>query len=155
MQPLSEEILDKIGTLYHELGEETIIRLVDRFYEHMDTDPEVRTIRAMHPSNLDKARKKLQMYLIGRFGGPPVYVREYGHPRLKARHHFFPIGTAERDQWMKCMKQAVEEVIADEEVRKMLLAFFHHLATFMINQDEERTQRTEKGASRGISGKSS
>ena len=56
----------------------------------------------------------LYKFLSGWFGGPPLYIRERGHPRLRMRHAAFAIGPAERDQWMLCMHQALTEQVADD-----------------------------------------
>jgi len=52
-------------------------------------------------------------------------------------HHYhlpFAIGDSERDQWMLCMNQAMDEVIEDEALRKELTAAFQKVADFMRNQ---------------------
>ncbi|HNO87365.1 MAG TPA: group II truncated hemoglobin, partial [Rhodocyclaceae bacterium] len=83
-------------------GEETIRRLVHRFYALMDALPEAWDIRQMHPADLSGSEQKLFMYLTGWLGGPPLYEEAYGHPRLRARHLPFTIGDTERDQWLLC-----------------------------------------------------
>jgi hemoglobin len=40
---------------------------------------------------------------------------------LRARHWPFAIGIAERDAWMACMTQAMQNVIGDEHLRAWLL----------------------------------
>ena len=77
-------------------GEDAVRRLVDRFYDVMDTAPEAAGIRALHPPTLDLSREKLFLFLTGWMGGPPLYVERYGHPMLRARHLPFPIGEEER-----------------------------------------------------------
>lgn len=131
---MKPERMEKIGTLYPVLGDELIRKLVNDFYDIMDSDPSVRRIREMHSRDLTKPRKKLYMFLVGRFGGPPLFVREYGHPRLKARHYPFKIGEEERDQWLSCMRKALDRNIDDPEIKELLDEFFTHLANFMINQ---------------------
>lgn len=121
-------------TVYELLGrEEGIRRLVDRFYDAMER-PEVATLRGMHPESLDESRRKLWMFLVGRFGGPPLYEQERGHPRLRARHLPFPIDPAAADEWMACMEIALDEVVPDERVRGELWAFFRMVADQMRNQ---------------------
>lgn len=115
-------------------GEETIGRLCDRFYELMDTVPQFQGIRAMHPADLRGSRDKLFMFLSGWMGGPDLFVEKFGHPRLRARHMPFAIGTAERDQWVACMVLAMEDVGLEEGLRKKLLENFFHTADFMRNQ---------------------
>ncbi|PKO34877.1 MAG: hemoglobin-like protein [Betaproteobacteria bacterium HGW-Betaproteobacteria-7] len=120
---------EKIG------GEATVGKLADRFYELMDTVPQFAELRAMHPESLKGSREKLFMFLSGWFGGPDLFVENYGHPRLRARHMPFAIGTQERDQWVACMVLAMEDVGIDEDVRKVLLNNFFNTADFMRNKE--------------------
>ena len=124
-------LYDKLG------GEEAIRSLTVRFYEIMESDPEAREIRELHPENLATSEQKLFEFLSGWSGGPPLFVEKYGHPRLRARHLPFPIGIRERDQWMMCMKQALSEKVADEDLRIKLDQQFAHLADFMRNKENE------------------
>ncbi len=122
-------------TPYQLLGGENAIKsLVDRFYFCMDTLPETAAIRQMHARNLSSAKQKLFKFLSGWLGGPDLYMREYGHPRLRMRHFPFAIGADERDQWMLCMDKALAEMPVDAELKKLLSEAFYQLATHMINR---------------------
>jgi hemoglobin len=124
-------------TPYELLGGETALRrLVQRFYELMDSLPEAYGVRKMHPRDLAGSEEKLFMFLSGWLGGPQLYVEKFGHPRLRARHLPFSIGAAERDQWMLCMRQALTEQIADASLREQLDRKLADLADFMRNQAE-------------------
>ena len=116
------------------LGEEGVLRLVATFYDAMDQLPEAAGIRAMHATDLREARRKLGLFLIGRFGGRDTYVRERGHPRLRARHFPFPIGLDEAAQWMTCMQVALDREVADPALRELLRDFFAHVAAHMVNR---------------------
>jgi hemoglobin len=72
--------------------------------------------------------------MSGWLGGPDLFFEEYGHPRLRARHFPFAIGVDERDQWMLCMNQALDETTMDEELREALRVALAQTATHMINQ---------------------
>jgi hemoglobin len=103
---------------YQRLGGEVgVRRLVDRFYDLMETLPEAASIRVMHPQNLASSREKLFKFLSGWLGGPQLYIEEYGHPRLRARHMPFKIDDSARDAWMLCMRQA----LADQGIEDLLL----------------------------------
>lgn len=122
-------------THYELIGGEAVIRkLVDRFYDLMDSKPQAAGIRALHPESLEESRDKLYWFLTGWMGGPQLYVERFGHPRLRGRHMPFPIGESERDQWLLCMSQALEEVVTDESLRQQLLRNFMQLADFMRNK---------------------
>jgi len=122
-------------TPYEILGGEAPLRtLVRRFYELMDTLPEAYAIRKLHPQDLAGSEEKLFMFLSGWMGGPPLYVDKFGEPRLRARHLPFPVGAAERDQWLLCMGRAMDECVADAELRAFLDEKFAGLADFMRNK---------------------
>jgi hemoglobin len=123
-------------TLYDVIGGEARLReLVDRFYDLMELEPEFAGIRAMHPSPIDRSRDKLFMFLSGWMGGPNLYIERHGHPRLRARHLPFAIGSSERDQWLRAMAWAMEEVGIDEALRLRLMESFYQTADWMRNQD--------------------
>ncbi|NIS29878.1 MAG: group II truncated hemoglobin, partial [Actinobacteria bacterium] len=99
-------------------GEAGVRRLVDRFYDLMDTLPEAAEVRALHPRSLHVSREKLFQFLSGWLGGPPLYVERYGHPRLRRRHFPFTIGEREAEQWMLCMRRAIDETVENEPLQR-------------------------------------
>ena len=115
-------------------GQPTVDRIVDSFYDRMSELPEAAPIRAMHARNLAPMRMILKKYLAQWLGGPPTYSEERGHPRLRARHLPFAIGIAERDQWMLCMRGALEQEVTDEAVRAFIVERLAALADHMRNQ---------------------
>ena len=122
---------------YQRIGGEAVLRaLVERFYDLMDSLPEAEGIRQMHAKNLRVSRDKLFMFLSGWLGGPSLYIEKYGHPRLRQRHLPFAIDSAARDQWMLCMRQAMEDVGIAEDLRKELEAAFFKTADFMRNKED-------------------
>jgi hemoglobin len=124
-------------TFYQRLGgEERVRELVERFYDAMDTLPETSGIRGLHAKSLRVSREKLFKFLSGWLGGPDLYVQEYGHPRLRARHLPFSIGIEERDQWMLCMHTALSEMELPDGLRKELEYSFYKVADFMRNRPE-------------------
>lgn len=124
-------------SLYDLLGGEMGVRaLVDRFYDLMESAPEAKEIRALHAPSLKQSREKLFLFLSGWSGGPPLYMEKYGHPRLRMRHMPFPIGGRERDQWLWCMKRAIEAGNFHPSVVEHLNQRFSEIADFMRNQDE-------------------
>lgn len=124
-------------TLYEVIGGEAGVRqLVDRFYDLMDQDPACAGIRSMHPPSLDEARNKLFWYLSGWMGGPDLYVERFGHPRMRMRHAAFAIGISERDQWLDCMRMALQVTRLDEDVKSRLMEAFGKIAEAIRNQPE-------------------
>src|SRR6056300_1555821 len=108
-------------TPYELLGGETKVReLVDRFYNYMDSLNEASHIRDMHAKSLRASREKLFLFLSGWLGGPDLYVQKYGHPMLRRRHLPFAIGKRERDQWMHCMRKALDEMPIEDPLKQKL-----------------------------------
>ena len=124
-------------TPYLLLGGDAGVRsLVDRFYDLMDETPEYHGIRKLHPQDMSTSRDKLYTFLSGWLGGPPLYMEKYGHPMLRARHLPFPIGNPERDAWLACMLQAMEDNHLEEALRMALLKAFYGTADWMRNKTE-------------------
>lgn len=124
-------------TPYEQLGGDAGIRkIVDRFYDLMDSAPEAQLVRALHATSLRSSRDKLHLFLTGWTGGPPVYVEKFGHPRLRMRHFPFSIGLQARDEWLWCMDRALDEHEMPSELREDLRRKLHSLADHMRNQAE-------------------
>jgi hemoglobin len=117
-------------------GEAGVRRLVRRFYQLMDELPEAHGIRKLHPADLSTSEQKLFEFFSGWLGGPPLFERRRGPVFLRKRHLPFAIAGAERDQWLMCMRLALDEVVADVELRGRLFEALAGLADHMRNQPE-------------------
>ncbi|MCD9229511.1 group II truncated hemoglobin [Ralstonia pseudosolanacearum] len=114
-------------------GEARVRELADRFYDLMDLEPAFAELRALHPPSLEGSRDKLFWFLCGWLGGPSHYIERFGHPRLRARHLPFEIGTRERDQWMRCMALAMQDLGIDDALQLRLMQAFWQTADWMRN----------------------
>ncbi len=120
-------------------GWEYFEALVDHFYDTVADDA---VLAPLYPNDLTLPRLHTAQFLQQYWGGPSTYSDERGHPRLRMRHMPFAIGQAERDAWLAAMLAAVAAVpmrpdLADESavaVRQMLVDYFDHASTAMINQ---------------------
>jgi hemoglobin len=90
-------------------GRDGLRRLAVRFYEIMEARPDAAGIRAMHKSDLGPIAASLAEFLMGAL----------------------PISASERDQWLACMKQAMEETVSDEALRAELEPAFFRIADAM------------------------
>ncbi|HZY76651.1 MAG TPA: globin [Jatrophihabitantaceae bacterium] len=87
-------------------GEQTFRRLVEAFYAGVANDPE---LRALYPEeDLGPATERLTLFLIQYWGGPTTYSERRGHPRLRMRHVPFAIDSAQRDRWLRHMRDALD-----------------------------------------------
>lgn len=116
-------------------GDEAVRALVDRFYDLMDLEPAFAELRALHPTPLDGSRDKLYEFFSGWLGGPDLYVQRHGHPRLRARHLPYSIGVRERDQWLACMQQAMQEQQVPAALAARLTEAFFGTADWMRNRE--------------------
>lgn len=122
---------------YELLGGDAGVRaLVTRFYDLMDAEPDYAGIRKLHKPDLAAAREKLYLYLSGWLGGPQLYTERFGHPMLRARHLPFPIGTVERDLWLACMGQAMQDGEIGADLQRTLREAFFKTADWMRNREE-------------------
>ena len=115
-------------------GAAKVEELVDRFYDLMALEEPFAELRAMHSQDLSGSREKLKLFLSGWLGGPDIYSPKYGHPMLRARHLPYKIGSKERNQWLICMYQAMEDCGIDGEAAKQLEESFLNTADWMRNQ---------------------
>jgi len=118
--------------VYDAIGDAGFTRLVRAFYAQVPADP---ILGPMYPpDDLGGAEQRLRDFLIGRFGGPPRYIEQRGHPRLRMRHAPFAINEAARNRWVMLMDRALAEARLPEDSHAVLREFFHSTATFMINR---------------------
>lgn len=118
---------------YEEMGgRATFEALVSHFYARVAVDP---ILRPMYPDNdLKGAAERLLMFLEQYWGGPTTYSEQRGHPRLRMRHAQFTIGEAERDAWLRIMREAVDDLTMREDLRVELWDYLEMAAKAMVNQ---------------------
>ena len=116
-------------TPYQLIGGEAAVRqLADRFYDIMDADPAAARIRAMHGEDLSQIRQLLFEFLSGWLGGPPLYFQRAEHRCIMSAHRPYAIGEAERDQWMACMRRAMDECGVAPQLRALMDQAFMKMA---------------------------
>lgn len=122
------ELLERVG------GREVIERVVDAFYDAVETDEE---LRPLFPEDMDEGRAKQKLFLEQWLGGEPRYSERYGHPRLRRRHFPFVISERAAGRWMRHMIQAFRDCGVGEPEVAELVASFGPMAKHMINADED------------------
>jgi hemoglobin len=125
--------MERDTTNYYELfgGEPFFSDLVSQFYAHVATNE---ILRPMYPeSDMKGAARRLQIFLEQYWGGPTTYQEERGHPRLRMRHAGFHINPAAKDAWLECMRQAVDGVELEPELREKLWRYLEGAALHMVN----------------------
>jgi hemoglobin len=96
-------------------------KLVDLFYELMDSREVARVIRAMHPADLEVSRDKLATFLCGWLGGPKLYQAKYGGISIPGVHAHLAVDAAARDAWLAVMAEAVAAQDWQEDFKVYLM----------------------------------
>ncbi len=120
---------DRIG------GEAGVRRLVETFYDFVETEPEGAPLRVMHShgNGLAHAREAQFMFLSGFLGGPQLYVEQFHHSNVKQMHAHLQIGAVEAQSWLTCMERALDRT-ADKETRRVLMLTFTRVANALKNR---------------------
>jgi len=120
------------NTLYGRIGDDGFRRLVAAFYRQVPDDD---ILGPMYPEDdMAGAEERLRDFLVSRFGGPPKYLLERGHPRLRQRHFRFEIDARGAQRWVELMERALVEAQLGEEAEATLRPFFAQVATMLVNR---------------------
>lgn len=109
-------------------GLQGVRTLADNFYDIMTNMPEAQKIRDMHPADLATTRENFALFVCGWLGGPPLYKEKHGAIDLTKLHALLDINEAERDMWLSCMAQALDQLEIAEEMKDFLLERFRRPA---------------------------
>lgn len=119
-------------TFYDEIGgQETMRRIVARFYEGVASDE---VLRPMYPEeDLGPAEQRLLMFLTQYWGGPTTYSEQRGHPRLRMRHAPYRVDADARDRWLRHFRAALDDAALPPEQDAQFWEYVTHAAQFMVN----------------------
>ncbi|MFA9457224.1 globin [Halalkalibacter sp. AB-rgal2] len=117
-------------TPYDYIGEQKLHELVDVFYSHVSKHEE---LAPLFPADLSETARKQKQFLTQFLGGPMLYTEEHGHPMLRARHMPFVITPQQAENWLSCMKQAMDEVNLSGDIREYILERLTMTAHHMVN----------------------
>jgi Bacterial-like globin. len=128
-------------SLYEQIGEMNLNRLVDAFYGRVASHPE---LAPLFPKDLRETARKQKQFLTQFLGGPPLYTEEHGHPRLRFRHLAFPITPKRAEAWLQCMREAMDEVGLDPAVRESFYARLVLTAHHMVNVEKTKGESSDR-----------
>lgn len=124
-----------LASVHSLIGDEGFQRLIAAFYRQIPSDDLLGPLYP--PEDLAGAESRLRSFLIYRFGGADLYLRERGHPQLRMRHAPFAIDQAVRDRWVALMDRAIEEAKLPAQAVNIIQPFLHEVATFLINRSSK------------------
>lgn len=118
-------------TLYSKIGPDKLREIVDAFYDIVFTESKIK-----HLFNTEKTliREKQYKFLTQFLGGPQLYTSEFGHPKMRMRHLPHKIDEAAKNEWLRCMKQAIFEKVDDKSLANALYNCFPQVAAHMVNR---------------------
>jgi hemoglobin len=121
-----------VSAFYDDIGGmDTIKAIVDRFYEGVAADEE---LRPMYPEeDLGPAAGRLTLFLAQYWGGPTTYSQERGHPRLRMRHAPFEVTPQMKEHWLRHFKSGLDSVDLTPEQYAQFWDYATHAAQFMVN----------------------
>ena len=122
---MEQSLFDAVG------GEEFFVKLVDGFYEGIETDEVLRPMYV--DQDLTESRRHLTLFLQQYWGGPSIYQAERGHPRLRMRHMPFVIDDDARDRWIYHMHASLSQIEMDEALRDQLWTYLVSAAHSLVN----------------------
>lgn len=117
-------------TIYEMLGEDNLKTMVDRFYDLVQQNE---IISPLFQGDFDSIRQKQFMFLSQFFGGPGLYTQEFGHPKMRMRHLPHQITIEAKDEWLKCMKEAVYSLDIPNNLKDAVYNSFPAVAQHMVN----------------------
>jgi len=123
-----------LRSIYDEIGAEKIEELVNAFYPKVYSDENLIPI---FDGDINEIMRKQRLFLTQFTGGPPLYSQEFGRPAMRIRHLPHEITPTRAKSWLRCMKEAFEEVGLDQLPAGE--KFYQHLtqvAAIMVNTEE-------------------
>lgn len=132
-------------TLYEKLGgEATIRRLVEAFYPRVYRDPD---LAPLFPDGMEEIMEKQRMFLTQFTGGPALYSQRYGPPRMRDRHLAFEITPQRAQAWLRCMREAMDEIGLSGAEREKFYEQLTEVAQVMVNTPDGLEKKSLPGLS--------
>jgi hemoglobin len=123
-----------MDSLYEALGgTETINKLVDAFYPRVYADPD---LSPLFPDGVEEIKRKQKMFLTQFTGGPTLYSDEFGPPQMRMRHLPFEVTPRRARAWLRCMKEAMDEIGLEGMGRDFFYERLTQVAGVMVNSPD-------------------
>lgn len=121
-------------SLYKALGgEATVRRLVEAFYPKVYQDAD---LSPLFPGEMESIKHKQFLFLTQFTGGLPLYSEQYGPPRMRQRHLAFEVTPRRAKAWLRCMKEAMDEIGLEGHARQWFYDRLTQVAHYMVNTED-------------------
>lgn len=111
-------------------GRDNIEKVVDRFYDRIDGDPELRPV---FPANMVVGRARQKLFLEEWLGGEPRYSSEIGPWQLRRRHAPFRVTESGAARWIDHMEGALRDCGAPDDLASEIASLLRPVAFRMVN----------------------
>lgn len=115
-------------------GRVAVCRLVDRFYDLLDSEPDYAGLRALHATDLAAMRGSLAGYLTAWLGGPADWFAEHPKSCIMSAHARFAITMATAEQWIDAMNRAVCDAGVEPKIAGQMMERLRAMAFAMVNK---------------------
>lgn len=126
--PRTETPFDRLG------GREPVDRLVERFYDLMEREPDFAELRAMHAPDLTPMRASLAGFLTMWLGGPRDWAASHPGVCMMSAHAGLPVDRTTAIQWITAMERALIETGVEQPLRAELVHAFAKVSAAMVNR---------------------
>lgn len=113
-------------------GAAAIRRIVDSFYDLMETDPQYAKLRALHAADLSPMRDSLAGYLAAWSGGPRTWFQTRPVTCIMSIHRKIPIDRETASQWTDAMQRALANAGTPRPISEAMHEILVRMATGMI-----------------------
>ena len=130
--------LTRAPVMYEQIGgEEPLRRMVDHFYDIVESHPDGEPVHRLHMHGFGIAhlRQAQFEFLSGFLGGPRYYVERMGHSNVRQMHAHLAIGSAEVRSWLRCMAHAIEKAGIAADAGSRMMEHFTRVAEALRNRD--------------------
>ncbi len=127
-----QSLYDLIG------GEEGILKLVNVFYDIVETNPEGHKLHLLHLRGNGIAHSRVEQFnfLSGFLGGPKLYVEKHGHSNVRSMHEHVEINSEAKEIWLKCMSMAIDNIGIAPTIKDKLMSNFTAIAERLVNRND-------------------
>lgn len=127
--PQQQSIVDQLG------GEEALRKLVNRFYDLIETDPRGAQILRLHfrGHGLSHVREEQFNFLSGFLGGRRYYLEKHGNMDVRLMHAHVPISSQDAEDWLELMDQAIADCGHSGPHVERMRATFRRVAHVLVN----------------------
>ena len=115
------------------ISAENVEKVVDRFYDRIDDDLELRPI---FPASMAVGRARQKLFLEEWLGGEPRYTTDVGPWQLRRRHAPFRVTEEGASRWIGHMEGALLDCGASAELASQIASCLRPVAFRMVNASD-------------------